>query len=53
MRWDEALQLALEAARLMQKEKQWIEAADLLAPLANAHRDAKDLLRPTRWPRGA
>lgn len=41
-RWDEALQLALEAARLMQKEKQWLEATDLLAPLASAHRDAKD-----------
>ena len=41
-RWDEALLLALEAARLMQKEKQWLEAADLLAPLAIAHRDTKD-----------
>lgn len=41
-RSDEAIQLAVEAARLMQKEKQWIEAADLLAPLALAHPDIKD-----------
>lgn len=39
---EQALQLAVEAARLMQKEKQWIEAADLLAPLAIAHPEAKE-----------
>ncbi len=38
--FDDALQIALEAAKLMQKEKQWGEAADLLAPLAVAHPSA-------------
>ncbi len=41
-RFDEALQLAVETARLMQKVKQWSDAADLLAPLASAHHQAKD-----------
>ena len=41
-RWEEAMRLGLETARLMQKEKQWIEAADLLAPLAKQHPEVKE-----------
>ncbi len=41
-RAEEAVLYALEAARLMQKEKQWLEAADLLAPVAVQFPDAKE-----------